>query len=403
MRSQRDPEIVGVTDSEREVGLMQTGAHARFHVRVVEMPKPSVHIEGLAPYDAVSSLAAIAALDKSTVPLKLDWNESVIPPSPRVIEAIVAFLANTHHLNWYPDLGARKLRAGLAEYTGVREQSILVTNGSDDALDLLCRTYLDASDDVLVVSPTYGHFLVFARARGVEPRLVTSADPFAVPTEMILAQVRPRTKLVYLASPNNPTGVITPPADVARLCRAFPETLFLVDEAYYEFCGVTSAPLVNDFPNLVVTRTFSKCFGIAGLRVGYLMAGPEVHGNLRKLYNPKSVNVLGQVGALAALSDHEFRDGYIRAVREAREWLAMQLRERGAWVRATEANFVLVRVAQPRALVGALESIGVFVRDRSHIKGFEGFVRITVGTVAQMQDLVARIDGLLAVNPDLLK
>jgi histidinol-phosphate aminotransferase len=388
-------------DGERKEA-MHGGPRARTNLRAEGAPRVSVHVEGLAPYDAVSSLTAIGALDRSIVPLKLDWNESSIPPSPKVIDAVVAFLGNSHHLNWYPDLGARKLKAALSTYTGLDQECLLVTNGSDDALDLLCRTYLDATDDVLVAAPTYGHFLVFARARGVEPRLVTAATPFEVPTAALAAEVTPRTKLVYLASPNNPTGVLTPPEDVAGLCSRFPGTLFLVDEAYHEFCGVTCAPLVREFRNLVVTRTFSKCFGIAGLRVGYLMADSAVHASLCKLYNPKSVNVLGQVGALAALSDTAFREGYIREVREAREWLAAELAARGARVRSTAANFVLVRVARPRDLVASLEKVGVFVRDRSHIKGFDGFVRITVGTVPQMHDLVGRIDRLLAGQPCLL-
>jgi histidinol-phosphate aminotransferase len=381
---------------------MKTQMSVAFHTGVMDMPKPSVHVEGLAPYDAVSSLHAIRALDPAIVPLKLDWNESTIPPSPLVIQAIVKFLGNSHHLNWYPDLGARRLRRGLSDYTGVPEDGIIVTNGSDDALDLMCRTYIDPRDDVVVAAPTYGHFLVFARARGVEPRLVSPDDLFVPPTDVLREEIGPRTKLVYLASPNNPTGVVTPAADVARLCAEFPGTLFLVDEAYHEFCGVSAVPLVRDFPNLVVTRTFSKCFGIAGLRVGYLMARPEVLHNLRKLYNPKSVNALGQVAALAALSDRAFRDAYIREVAEARDWLGRALAERGARVHVTPANFLLVCVRDPHGLVAALESVGVFVRDRSHVQGFEGYVRITVGTMVQMRDLVGRIDALLRDAPELL-
>lgn len=382
---------------------METGLHVRMVPEQIESPRPSETVASLDPYDAVSSLDKILQYSNGSLPLKLDWNESTIAPSPRVIEAITRFLGNTHHLNWYPDLGARKLRAALTRYTGVAESSILVTNGSDDALDLVCRTYVDPSDDVLVAWPTYGHFMVFARARGIEPRIAMPADLFATPTEAILRTILPGTKLVYIASPNNPTGVVIPAEDVEQLCRTFPGTLFLIDEAYHEFCGLSSAHLVESLPNLVVTRTFSKCFGIAGLRVGYLMAGAGVQRNLRKLHNPKSVNVLAQVGALAAVGDREFRDSYIRQVVEGREILANALKARGADARATPANFVLIRVRDPNGLVQALESVGVFVRDRSHILGFDGYVRITVGTPAQMEDLVSRLDRLLARNPGLLE
>lgn len=367
------------------------------------MPEPSQFVRGLAPYDAVSSLTAISQLPAGLSPLKLDWNESVIAPSSRVIEAITGFLKNTHHLNWYPDLGASKLRRTLAAYTGVQADDIIVTNGSDDALDLVCRSYVDPGDDVVVVWPTYGHFMVFARGRGIEPRLAMPADPFDNPTETLMNMIRPDTKVVYIASPNNPTGVVTPPDDVQTLCSEFPSTLFLLDEAYFEFSGVSSARLVGKIPNLVVTRTFSKCLSIAGLRVGYLMASGEVMLNLKRLYNPKSVNVLGQVGAVAALLDSEFTNNYISQCRAASKYMVEELSERGADVRSTAANFILVRVKEPARLCAKLESVGVFVRDRSKIEGFDGYVRITTGPVEHMMEFMRRIDMLLVENPDLLE
>lgn len=365
-------------------------------------PVPSRNVRGLTPYDAVSSLDKMRTVHSDCPPLKLDWNESTIPPSPHVTRAIVEFLEDSHPLNWYPDLKAQALRKAIGRYTGVPVEGILVTNGSDAALDLVCRTYLDPGDEVVVASPTYGHFLVFARASGAVPVEVHAANPFAVPTGALLERLRTTTRLLYLASPNNPTGVVTPAEDVARICRAFPGTLVVADEAYHEFCGETCAPLVRTLPNLVVTRTFSKCFSIAGLRVGYLLSGEDVMRELLKLHNPKSVNALGQVAALAALEDREFREAYVAEVRAAREALVAALRDRGADARSTRANFVLVRVADPGGLVQALESAGVFVRDRSHIRGFEGYVRITVGTRAQMEEVVRRMDHLIGERPDLL-
>lgn len=366
------------------------------------VPRPSRHVASLNPYDAVSSLEKVAQCDPDLPPLKLDWNESTVDTSSRVLEAIGRSLADSHPLNWYPDLRAGALRKALAEYTGVPADCILVTNGSDAALDLICRTYLEAGDEVLVASPTYGHFLVFARACGARLIEVHASSPFAVPTDALLDNLSARTQLLYLASPNNPTGVITPSEDVARLCRSSSTTLVVVDEAYFEFCGETCAPLVRVLPNLVVTRTFSKCFSIAGLRVGYLLAGEDVMNHLLKLHNPKSVNVLGQAAALAAIADRPTYEAYVAEVRAAGEFLVEALRERGAIARMTRANFVLVRVADPGGLVRSLESVAVFVRDRSQMKGLEGYVRITVGTRAQMEDLVRRLDRLLATNPGLL-
>ncbi len=368
----------------------------------VRGPRPSRLVAGLAPYDAVSSLQKMKGADPCWPPLKLDWNESTVPPSPRVLQAIREFLEGAHHLNWYPDLTAEGLRRALQRYTGVPAEDILVTSGSDAALDLVCRTFLDPGDEALVASPTYGHFLVFARACGATPVEVRAPDPFSVPTAALLERLSPSTRLLYLASPNNPTGVVTPAEDVARICRAYPSMVVLVDEAYHEFCGETCAPLVRVLDNLVVTRTFSKCFSIASLRVGYLLAGQGMMRELRRLHNPKSVNAIGQVAAIAALEDDRHREAYVSEVRLAGEALVEALRKRGAEARMTRANFALVRVKDPHALVRALETVGVFVRDRSHIQGFEGYVRITVGTRAQMEDLVRRIDHLISEHPDLL-
>ncbi|MBM4320583.1 MAG: histidinol-phosphate aminotransferase family protein, partial [Deltaproteobacteria bacterium] len=250
-----------------------------------EAPQVAVarDVQEVRPYEAVSSLDQILSRPGQQ-PLKLDWNESTIPPSPRVIERILAFLQNSHHLNWYPDLNARKLVTALAGYTGRSEEQILVTNGSDDALDLICKTYLDAGERVLLPYPTYTHFLVHAGARGVYFDPVTYDDPFCGQPERLINALTGRTKLVYLVNPNNPTGVLFHPEEIAHLLQQAPRTLFVVDEAYYEFCGVTAAQMVDHFPNLVVTRTFSKSFGIAGLRVGYVLAHREVIQELRRLH-----------------------------------------------------------------------------------------------------------------------
>lgn len=359
-------------------------------------------IQTLKPYDAVSSLAKIKHLDGTLKPLKLDWNEATISPSPKVLSALLDFLKGSPHLNYYPELGAPKVREALEKRIGVPAENILVTNGSDDALDLLCRTFLDPDDEVVVPSPTYGHFLIFAQSRGVRVKKVQGEDVFSSPVPLLLRSVTPSTKVVYIASPNNPTGVVVEPEDVRLLCATYPSTLFVVDEAYWEFCGVTSIQLAVDLENLAVTRTFSKCFGLAGLRIGYLVAHEGILEEIRKLYNPKSVNVLAQVAAVAALEDQEHVEHYAGLVREGMQVLAEGLEARGAKVMRTKANFLLVKVRDPKKLCDALEEVGVFVRDRSHMEGFQGFVRFTVGTPEQMKDLLQRIDSLLGKYQELL-
>jgi len=347
------------------------------------------------PYQAVSSLEAIQNRP-AQVPLKLDWNESTIPPSPKVIEAIHAFLEQAHHLNWYPVLNSTNLIEKLEKFHGVPGECLLITNGSDDALDTICTTYLDPGDVVLVPSPTYTHFLVFAQTRGAEIVPVYGAHPFEADLGGLLDAVkRHRPRLLYLVNPNNPTGVMYSPGEVATLLAASPETLVIVDEAYSEFAGSTCIELLHTYPNLVITRTFSKAYGIAGLRIGYAMAHAAVVEDLRRVFNPKSVNVLAQIGAMAALDDQSYLNAYLREVAESKVLVAEWFRARGLPCHITPANYFLVCFEQAPWVVKRLQEEGVYVRDRSGMNQLAGYVRFSVGTVEQTRDLLARIERVL--------
>ncbi len=352
------------------------------------------HVQDVRPYEPVSSLDSIRARPWQE-PLKLDWNESTIPPSPLVVEAITSFLSNSHHLNWYPDLTAGDLVDELSRYVGLPREHFLVTNGSDDALDLVCKTYLDPEERVLLPYPTYTHFLVYAGARGARFDPVTYSDPFVGEVSRLVNGLTPWTKLVYIVNPNNPTGVLFRPEEIEPLLDLAPRTMFVVDEAYFEFAGVTAAGLTDRHRNLVVTRTFSKSFGIAGLRVGYLMAHPDVVADLRRIHNPKSVNALGQVAARAALQDQDYLAEYLREVAESKDMLVSELGRRGVEARATPANWILVKVPDPEGLCTALAEQGVYVRNRSSFPQLNGYVRISVGVRSQMRDLLDRLDMVL--------
>ena len=353
------------------------------------------NVRSLEPYHAVSSLEHIQERP-GQIPHKLDWNASTVPPSPKVHTAIAEHLASPHNLNWYPVLNSANLVERLAVHHRVAPERFLVTNGSDDALATLCNTYLDEGDSVLVASPTYQHFLVFARGRGAEIVDHYAADPFASDVEGLrrrLARLRPR--LLYLVNPNNPTGVIYTPDEVATLLAASPETLVVVDEAYSEFSGISATCLLDTYSNLVITRTFSKAYGLAGLRVGYLMGHPTVVSDLRRLSNPKSVNALAQVGAIAALEDQEYLRWYLAEVDAAKRLMATWLSARKLHFRLTPANYLMVRFDQAPWVVHLLQEAGVYVRDRSHMTQLSGYVRFSVGTVEQTEEVLARLGLVL--------
>ncbi len=258
--------------------------------------------------------------------------------------------------------------------------------------------HLDPGDQVLVASPTYEHFLVFARSRGAEIVEHFGADPFATDTEGLLQRVRRlRPRILYLVNPNNPTGVVYPPDEVAALLAASPETLVIVDEAYSEFAGVTATRLLDTYSNLVVTRTFSKAYGLAGLRVGYAMAHPAIIADLRRLASPKSVNALAQVAAMAALEDQEYLRWYLAEVDAAKRLMAEWCSDRELHFKITPANYVMIRFDQAPWVVQLLQEAGVYVRDRSHMTQLHGYVRFSVGTVEQTREVLERLGAVLDV------
>ena len=357
-------------------------------------PRPVIEVacavRELVPYEAVSSPAATEGARDGV--FKLDWNEATISPSPRVLEALTAHLHDPQRgLNWYPELGSKRLVTALQSYTALGPEHLLVTSGSDDALHLICATFLDPGDEVVVPVPTYNHFVVFAQSRGATIRRTQGRSPFSRNLDGIRATLGPDTRMLYLVSPNNPTGVVYRPEDVASLCEDHPHCLVVLDEAYFEFAQITGINLVRRFPNLVVTRTFSKAFGLAGLRVGYLAAAPSILAGLARLYNPKSVNALAQAGAVAALDDLPYLERFLAEVLKAKAMLADFFLERGVEAYPTPANFVLLRVPDAAATQAALERRGIYVRDRSSYPGLDGCLRMSVGTIDQTRALIERL------------
>lgn len=371
------------------------------HQRTLTRIEVADTVRAVKPYKCVSSLDEIHARPEQA-PHKLDWNEATVPPSPKVIEAISAFLSNTHHLNWYPVLNSTNLIERLAAFNNVPGEKLLITNGSDDALNTVCTTYINPGDPVLVASPTYQHFLVFAQSRGARIAHHYGPDPFAKDLDGLVAALqRLQPKIFYLVNPNNPTGVIYDADEIAVMLEAAPNTLVIVDEAYSEFAGQSAIQLLQQYSNVIVTRTFSKAYGMAGLRIGYCFAHEDVITDMQRVFNPKSVNVLAQIGAMAALADQDYLQGYVDEVTASKRLMAEWFEARGFTFRNTPANYVMVRFERAPWVVRMLREEGVYVRDRSHMAQLSGYVRFSVGTVEQTQDVLARLEGVLDRLQDL--
>ena len=220
--------------------------------------------------------------------LRLDFNENTEGCSPKVAEYLRQVLTQPL-LAVYPEY--EETRPALAAFFGVKPEELLLSNGTDEAIQVLINTYVDDGDEVLVLTPSYAMYRFYAELAGARVCEVSyEADTLAFPVDRFLAEIRPTTRAILVANPNNPTGCGIGLDIVERLLKAAPQAAVLIDEAYYEFCGRTALPLLSRFPNLFVSRTFSKAYGMAAMRMGCLMSDESNMAHLRKAQSPYSVN-----------------------------------------------------------------------------------------------------------------
>lgn len=287
-------------------------------------------------------------------------------------------------VNRYPDPHQRALKARLAALKGVSPDRIFIGNGSDEAIDLAFRIFCEPGrDNAVSIAPTYGMYRVAADINGVEMREVPLGTGYSLPTEALLAAADGRTKLLWLCSPNNPTGNAFPAREIESLLRRF-EGIVMLDEAYIDFAdGGGFLPRLGEFPNLVVLQTLSKAWGMAGLRLGLAYAQEGIAGLFGRVKYPYNINTLTQQATAEALGrDITPQVAEIRAERArlAEALAACRSIER---VYPSEANFLLVKTAAPDLLYKELVTAGVIVRNRARIAGCEGCLRITVGRPAE--------------------
>lgn len=337
-------------------------------------PKSSVKI--LKPY----TNAKCNHLDTRTNSriMKLDANESTISPSPRVMAALAEALRDVP-LNWYPDVTSKKLTEALSLYTGLAKDCILTFNGSDHALENICRAYIENGLEVIVDMPTYDHFRLYAESSDAKIISVFGQNPYETKTKELIEAINDKTKIIYLVNPNNPTGVLYEEKEIRLLLNAAPHSLIIVDEAYFEFSGLSMAHLVKEYSNLIVTRSFSKAFGLAGLRCGYILSHPANLETINKVRVGKNINTMAQIAACAALEDLEYTEHYVAEVTVARKWLSEKLARKGIFVCPSAGNFILIKVADPHAVISHLEKNQIFIRDRSQFYQLGGTLRISIG------------------------
>jgi histidinol-phosphate aminotransferase len=320
--------------------------------------------------------------------LRLDFNENTVACSPRVLETLARI--SRSELTMYPERD--RVEHFVAEHLSLKPEQVLLTNGVDEAIHVLCQTYLGAGDEMLLPVPTYSMYGVYGSATDARLVEVQADTGFHFPLERLLQRISPATKVIAIANPNSPTGQAVSRDVILKIVDAAPHAMILIDEAYYHFHGQTVLDLIDRAPNVIVARTFSKAYGLAGLRLGLLAAGADSMHWLRRVISPYSVNSIALACLPAALADKAYIDSYVNEVLLARAEFTAALEEAGVRYWPSEANFVLVYIGSLHAAFSkAMKSRGVLVRDRSADPGCDGCVRITIGYRAQMQRAVHAI------------
>jgi histidinol-phosphate aminotransferase len=316
--------------------------------------------------------------------MRLDFNENTSGCGPAALRALRKL--SPQQLAMYPEYAAPTRR--IAAYFGITEHELLLTNGGDDALRVFFDAFVEPSSRVLICEPTFPMYRYYAEIAGARVATLRYGSEMEFPLGEFVSALRKKPAVAFIANPNNPTGTLLPPAAIQKILLAATSTVVVIDEAYAEFAGVTVLPWIRKYPNLFVTRTFSKAAGLAGLRLGAAMACRESIALLRRAMPPFPVNVAALAAAEAAVQERRTIQKYVQQTREIREWFVGKLVRLGVRTFPSAGNFLLADFGvQGPALLKKLASQGILVRERSKDIG-PGFVRISIGTGSEMKRLV---------------
>jgi histidinol-phosphate aminotransferase len=344
-------------------------------------PRPAV--KAMAPYHPPTA--------GRTGKLRLDFNENTVGCSPAVIAAITQQLSPAD-LAVYPEYGQAK--AAVARYFRVTPPQFVFTNGTDEAIQVFVNTYIDDGQEVLLLKPAYAMYRFYAEVAGARIREVVYPQPeMEFPLQELLDAVTPETRAVIISNPNNPTGTGLGLPGIERILSRARHAVVLIDEAYFEFSGVTAIAEIERAPNLFVCRTFSKVFGMAGLRLGCIFSHPANIEYLHKAQSPYSVNALAVLAAQAAVEDTGYIQNYVAEILAARELLCFGLEKLGVSYVPSSANFVLAHFGTRAIEIrDRLRERAILVRDRTYEA--PGCVRITVGTREQTHRLLVALEEI---------
>lgn len=323
----------------------------------------------------------------------LDFNERTQPVAENIVAALHDYI-DRGRLQMYPSYG--DVVARLAKYAGVSSDQLMVTNGSDHGIELIFRSVCCAGDEVILPGPTFAMYHQCARVENlqiIEPQYTKQGG---YPVDEVLSSVSEKTRLIVVSNPNNPCGTAVPVEQIVRIAKAAPNAAILVDECYFEYSKLTAAPHLDECPNILVTRTFSKTWGLPSLRFGYILSCSENINTLLSVRGPYDVNQLAIVAVEAALSKPELTLSYVDEVMsECKPMLESFLEERSIPFWQSAANYLWVFPSDPESVEEGLREQGILVRPKKSADGQLG-LRITVGNRRQTERLIEVLGTLLS-------
>ncbi len=383
-----------VTTLARAEGLE---AHARsIEVRLNSQSRSAVvsDLTGLQPNLAVKNMRPYSPPSQGRADkMRLDFNENTVGCSPQVIDAIRK-LTDSNVISMYPEYSQAQNK--IAKFFGVGTEQMVFTNGTDEAISLLVDTFIEPGGELIVMSPSYAMYRFYGelgRAKIVEVEYDAKRQ-LVFEVEKLLVAINQNTAAIFLANPNNPTGTAISRHQIIKILTAAPHAVVLIDEAYVEFADVSALDLINEFPNLFVSRTFSKAYGMAGIRFGCLFSDAKNIEWVQKAQSPYSVNAVAVVAACAAIEDSAYLSRYVTEVRECRNFVEAEFDRLSIKYFKSSGNFLLFDVGhRAREIRDQLALSRVLIRDRSY--EISGCLRVTIGTKKQMTVFIQELERVL--------
>jgi len=355
-------------------------------------------VQGLVPYVPGKPIDELAREYGLTHIVKLASNENPLGPSPKLSTVLHEAML---HLTRYPDGSGHRLKTALAHQLDVALSQITLGNGSNDVLELVARTFASVGDEIIYSQYAFAVYPLITQAIGAKP-VVVAAQSWGHDLTAIIASISAKTKLIFIANPNNPTGTYLSLSSIVNFLEQVPsDVIVVIDEAYHEYAvsvtdyGSVLACLAN-YPNLVVTRTFSKAYGLAGLRVGFSVSHPDMAELVNRVRQPFNVNALALVGAEAVLSDSEYVARAVAMNQQGLDYLSSEIQRLGLAVIPSVANFITLDLSQPALPVyEQLLRQGVIVRPVANY-GMPNHLRVSVGLPEENQVFVRALEQVLS-------